>query len=384
MKRLTMYFDHNGEPYAINCDWLQYSVMLMDLEPRIFCPEGYRVELCQGNNIFEKRALVYDHQGRKTLTLLWKPYSSVLNPFTMTVQVANEGLYSGQIKASLDLVKQICFCQFNSIGRFDICCDFTMTNKRLGILKNLNSGAVYVERKTEGSNFWHEVNNKGFKHKQTHCLSWGSKTSEIKVKLYNKTRELGIGQTDTPEKPWIIKEWENAKLDPTNTWRLEFSLKSNGQLRWNERQITLDEIGNNYWLALTFIGLYESRFVTRFNQGKKCGHHNNDKRIYLLDLPKDSEVLYWQASTNHQSESSPAVKLLRTLMSNITNEALIADKLTFHSYQNTIQDCIHNYDLYNYFETTFGKPPHIYLEEIQANIGSGITKKIASPTQLMS
>lgn len=379
-----MYFKHHGEPYAINCDWLQYSVMLMDLEPRISCPHGYRIDLCQGNNIFQNRALVYDGQGRKLLTLLWKPYSSVLNPLVMTVQVANEGLYSGEIKRSLDLVKQIVFCTYNTIGRFDICCDFNMTNKRLGIVKNLNSGAVYVERKSEGSTFWHEVNKNGFKHKQLHCLSWGSKTTEIKVKLYNKTRELGIGQTDSPEKPWIIKEWDNAEIDKNQAWRLEFSLKSNGQLMWNNQNITLDEISNDYWLALTFCGLYENRFITRFNQGKKNGHHNNDKRIYLLDLPKDSEILYWQANQNHATESTPAIKLLRTLMANITNEALVCDTTTFKSYRDTIEFCIHHNQLYNYFEHTFGKPANEYLNEIEQNIGSGINQKIASPADLMS
>lgn len=384
MNTIKMHFKHHGEPYAINCDWLQFSVMLLDLEPLFKCPEGYRIDMCQGNNIFKHRALVYDNQGRKLLTLLWHPYSSVLNPFTMTVQVANESLYAGQIKNSLALLHNIVACQFNSIGRFDICCDFNMTNKRLGIVKNLNSGAAYVERKTEGSTFWHEVKQNGFKHKQLHCLSWGSKTTEIKVKLYNKTRELGLPETTEPEKPWIIKEWEAAKLDKLKTWRLEFSLKSNGQLRWNDRQITLDEISNPYWLALTYCDLYETRFITRFNEGKKSGHHNNDKRFYLLDLPKDGERLYWQESINHRTESTPAVKLLRTLIANITNEALAMDKIAFFSYRNTIQDIIHHNDLYNYFEHVFGEPSNIFLDKIQAQIGSGINEKIASPTQLMA
>ena len=128
---LLMYFTFNGSKFAINCDWLQYSVILNHTDPELRCPEGYRIELCQGTNVYQYRALVIDSAGRKELTLLWHPHSSSLNPLHMSVQVANEFLYSGKIASSLDLVKEIVDCTFNSIGRFDVCCDFEANNTTL-------------------------------------------------------------------------------------------------------------------------------------------------------------------------------------------------------------------------------------------------------------
>lgn len=380
----TMYFTFKNDNFAINCDWLQYSVTLVQREPTLTCPEGYRIEQCQGNNIFENRALVFDPHGRKLLTLLWKPYSSVLNPLIMTVQVANQGLYIGEIESSLNLVKQIVCCTFNSIGRFDVCCDFTMTDKRAEMVKHLNSGHIYVERKSEGSAFWHEIDQNGFKHKQTHCISWGSKTSEIKVKLYNKTRELGMTNGGEPEKPWIVEEWNKAGIDKTHAWRLEFSLKSNGQLRYKDRQVLLENIASPSWLARVFFDLYASRFVTRINQGKKKGHHNEDKRVYLIDLPRDGETLAWQTVSKRFTETQAAVKLLRNMLRNFQNEALVADKNLCREYADTVKMVIDTHNLWEYFERTFNEAPSTWLASVVNEAGQGINEKILSIDKLIN
>lgn len=384
LMEVAMFFDYHGCNYAVNCDWLQYSVFLGTTEPVFHCPDGYRIDMCQGNNIFEHRALVMDSHGIKILTLLWKPYSAIIKPYIMTVQVANIGLYTNQIKSSLDLLKQIVWCQFNSLGRIDICCDFEMTAERIKMVKHLNSGHYYVERKSEGSVFWHEISRKDKQKKNIHCLSWGSKTTEIKVKLYNKTRELGVGSTDEVEKPWIVDEWEKAHIDKLNAWRLEFSLKSNGQLRYKDRQILLDDIANNYWLATVFLDFYYNRFVTRINQGKRKGHKNGDKRVHLLDLPKEFTQIYWAQSESNKGESQPAIKLLRSMLSQLANESLVADKQLFSEYSQTILSVVTAHHLEDYFENRFGVNAADYLAGEAARAGSGINETIANPAKFLS
>lgn len=382
-KGLYMYFDYKGDNYCINCDWLQYSVVMDRTNPKFDCPDGYRIDLCQGNNIYEHRALVFDNHGRKLLTLLWKPYSSILDPLVMTVQIANESLYSGMIFDSHELLKKILPCYFNSIGRFDICCDFNMTNKRLDMVKHLNSGHYYVERKTEGSGFWHEVEKNGYKHKQTHCISWGSKTSEIKVKLYNKSRELGLPETDCPEKPWIIAAWDKAGLDKNTTWRLEFSLKSNGQLEWNKEPIKLNCVASPMWQFDLFANLYHKRFITRVNQGKKVGHKNNDKRIYLFDIPENMDQLSWAQTTTHDTEAEPAVQLLRAMLRNLDNEALKADKFLFEHYTTNICEVVNTHGLEDYFERCFGKPAITFFADMNEHMGSGINETTVAISKLI-
>lgn len=383
-KEVVMYFTYKQKKYCVNCDWLQYSVSLFQTDPQLRCPDGYRVEICQGTNIFQKRALVFDLHGRKTLTLLWQPYSAVLSPYLMTVQVANEGLYSGQINNSLVLLRSIVDCVFNGIGRFDLCCDFEATKQQLNIIKHLNSGKIYVERKKEGSTFWHETTQHGYKHKQLHCLSWGSKTSEIKTKLYHKSREIGLLDGNECEKPWISNEWEKNGMDTKNVWRLEFSCNSGGQMRYNERQLNLEDIGNPYWIACCFFDMYHKRFVTRMNEGKQKGHKNLDTQVELLLLPNEGEVLHWAETLQHETESQPAVKLLRSLMANLDNEVLATDRETYQAYAKTILEVVNQHNLSDYFQRYFLVDAYTYLRTRLNNVGSGINHKIMSPKQLMN
>lgn len=376
-----MHFIYENNGFCLNCDWLQYSVLTDSEEPEIICPDGYRLEIAQGNNIFENRALLFNNNGEKVLTLLWKPYSSVLNKRLMTVQVANKFLYTGMISKNFELVRQIVACSFNSVGRFDICLDFEANDEFIEAVKHLNSGHYYVQHKTEGSSWWHEVNKDNFKHKQTHCLTWGSPNSEIKVKLYHKSREQGLIGGDTPEKPWIVEEWEEAHFDKKNVWRLEFSLAGAGQLRWEKQLITLEMIENESWLRRVFFSLYHKRFVCRINQGKRQGHKNNDTRIYLVRLPIDGENLTWYEAPNLKSESKPAIELLRSLMRQVDNSAVMASKMMFESYGKMICEVIENYGLENYFKAVFEKDYTDYLAELYDKSGSGVYTMNLKPSR---
>lgn len=271
----------------VNCDWLQYSVLTHYEQPEIECPKGYRIEVMTGNNVFRHRAIVSDERGRKWLTMLWSPYSGKLNSRLMTVQIANWLLYSGGIKTADRVLHQIVECKFNSMGRIDVCGDFQITDSQLVTIKHLNSGHYYVQGKKEGSAWWHNVGSVGTtaKAKQLHCLTWGSPSSKIKTKLYNKSREQGVLDGGEPEKPYIIEQWRLAGWDITKVYRLEFSLSSSGQLLWRGQRITLDDVASADWLYDVFSLLLEKRFVIRKNQGKRQGHKNLDEIVPFWSVP---------------------------------------------------------------------------------------------------
>lgn len=389
-----MNFKFHDIAYSINCDWLQYSVRSKTANPELFVPDGYRLEIAQGTNIFENRALFFDACGRKVLTFLWKPYSKVIDENIITVQVANEFLYKGDLRDTLSLVKQVIDCEYNNIGRLDLCCDFEITDKQLQIIKHLNSNHYYAARKHEGSTWWHEVNQNGIKKKQIHCLTWGSAKSEIKVKLYNKSREQGlvggVVQPDAAEpaepeaaKPWIVENWKEMDMDVKKVWRLEFSLSGANQLRWGGRRITLDEVSNWSWIVRTFFDLYHNRFVLRVNQRKVSGHHNDDKRVELLDLPLDGEHLEWAENEREPRESKPAITLLRSLMRNLENEVLQVSKPIFNQYAQTIINLVESARLNNYFQTVFLSSPEEYFSELGKSIGCGKFDRVLPPSKFM-
>lgn len=382
-----MYFQYQSNKYCCNCDWLSFSVLTNEIEPEINCPDGLRLEICQGNNIFEHRALVYDGRGAKYLTLLWKPYSSVLPPNLMTCQVANEFLYlpAGQgIKWAFEDLQKIVDCTFNAVGRFDVCLDWESNEKRTEFLRHLNSNHIYVQRKSEGSVWWHSIENDYGHKKQLHCLSWGSKSSEIKVKIYHKSREQGLlSPPYEPDKPWIVEEWKQAEMDISNIWRLEFSFAGAGQLRWKGEVITLDKLADERWMLEVMCYCFESRFVTRLNQGKRLGHHNEDERVYLLRLPAAASALKWAEPKNAEHEIPASITLLRSLMRQLDNPVINCHRPTFETYATTILQIVQDHKLSGYFLRTYQAEPNEYFNELWENIGTGIHRTIPSPARLM-
>lgn len=380
-----MYFTSKGYKYCVNCDWLQFSVLTNEIDPEIVCPDGLRIEICQGNNIFEHRALVFDGRGAKYLTLLWKPYSKVLQPNLMTVQVANEFLYmSGAgIRWAWDDVQKIVDCTFNAIGRVDICLDFEGTEYRNEFLRHLNSGHYYVQGKREGSTWWHTVDSNNSTKKQLHCLSWGSKKSEIKVKVYHKSREQGILSGEEPEKPWIVSEWKENEMDVRNVWRLEFSLSGAGQLRYKNQVLTLDMISNDEWLLAMMLELFAARFICRENQGKREGHHNGDKRVYLLELPNAISQLKWTEPKGKDHEIPASIILLRSMMRQIDNPIIVCHRPTFETYATAILDIVRTHKLDGYFLRTYEEEAENYFNNLWNNVGAGIHHTTPSPARLM-
>lgn len=379
-----MISSYQNNTYCINLDWLQFSVHLTSPEPEIICPDGYRIELCQGNNIFANRALVFDARGAKMLTLLWTPYSKVLPSNLMTCQVANEFLYlDGQgIKWAWDTLQEIVDCTFNAIGRVDFCLDFQGSEQRTMFITNLATSRYYVQARKEGSNWWHELADG---RKQTHCLTWGSPKTEIKVKLYHKSREQGVldGNADNAEKPWIVREWQAAQMDITNVWRLEFSLQGVGQLRWNGQPITLDNLMDTAWISQVYCELYANRYITRENKGRRKGHKNEDPRVTLFPLPLRASHLKWQDAKLEHHDLPAAITLLRSLMRQIDNPAVVASRQVFDYYASTITNVIRDYALEGYFRRTWEDSSTNYFANLWQDVGQGLHTTIASPTRLM-
>lgn len=377
-----MIFEYNNNKFSINCDWLQYSVIVFQEDVALRQVPGYRIELCQGNNIFRRRAIVYDNMGRKYLTLMWCPYSSRLNSMLMTVQVANELLYGGMVHESFRLLQCIVDCHFNSMGRIDLCCDFEINEDKLKMLNDINDGSLYVERKKEGSSWWHAINaGNGFFAKQCHCLTWGSQSSEIKVKVYCKSRELGLIGGERSEdsdpvehKPYIVAEWKLNKMNIKKVWRIEFSLSGANQLRTKNQAILLDHVASSEWQLNTFFGLYHKRFVIRKNQGLRSGHHNTDERVYLIDLPKNGNHLTWFPGNPPSPFNSNAIPIVRAMMNKITEPAIMANDEVYTSYACAIQQIVASNGLFNWFRNRFGSEVQSYFELMYQSVGCQIVE----------
>lgn len=386
-----MFFDYNNTTYCVNCDWLQYSVITTENDPSICCPSDCRVDCFTGNNVFRDRAIVSDAYGEPLFTALWHPHSRIIRSDLMTIQHHNRILYNSGIMLTHGLVQQFAPCNFNSVGRIDVCLDFEVTPYHWRVIRGLFDGSLYVSGKSQGSVWWHEGSYMGVKVRQPHCLSWGSPNSEIKVKLYNKSLEQGVdeesqrkareaGRECLPLKPWIVNEWRRAGMDVSRVWRLEFSLHSSGQLAWNGRPIVLSEVVSSDWLWGVFCDCYRRRFVVRRNEGRRSAHKNEDSIVEFLRLPSSDIKIHWAECQHEDMEGMEGITLLRRLLKDLENPAVRADDALFNSLAGSIYHLLERPGMRSFFVHYFGDDPDVYLQRLFDDGGRGIHDSIPSPS----
>ena len=386
-KMQVIYDKHN---FCINLDWLSFSVRLVDADAELQCPDGYRLELLTGNNIYKYRFILYDAAGRKLITALWHPYSSTLDKLVAHVQFANCTLYSEERFQLWDLLLRVWDCEFNSMSRIDICCDFDATDFQHGVIRRLGDGRCYVQGKREGSRFWHEENvpvgpNETKKRVVYHCISWGSKTSEIKVKLYWKSREQGMvveeGQEPHPEKPYIVEEWRELGMNLRNVWRLEFSLSSSGQLSFDGKRLTLEEVLRPHWFCRVLSALLESRFVVRRNDGRRTSKHNNDRIVDFISLPFDKLRFRWKESSEIKYEDAANVSILRKLLQQLESPVCQANSIVFDSVADAIKSVVTQCHLEEWCQRRLGESIESYLDAKLELVGLGAVAVEPTPSR---
>lgn len=119
---------------------------------------------------------------------------------------------------------------YRRISRLDLCLDFNTFDwgRRVpnfiqsyvkGRFTKLNQSRLCAH----GEDVWSR--------REWNSLKWGSFTSSVQTKLYNKSKEL----SEVKEKAYIRQAWKAAGLDvKADVWRLEFSLTS--QIRGFRRE----------------------------------------------------------------------------------------------------------------------------------------------------
>ena len=379
-KYKTMLFRYKKRNYALFIDWLSFSVTMLRPDDELNCPKGYRLENYDGNNIFKKRAILFDNQGTKLITMLWQPHSTLLSKNLMTVQFSNEVLYFERERECITLLSQVCEHMFNSFSRLDVCLDFQVNDTQSAIIRKLFNGSMYVQGKAEGSIFWHESEYKGIKSRAPHCLSWGSPTSKIRCKLYNKSREQNLlSEGKDPEKPYIVDIWKSAGFDILRMWRLEFSLNSTGQMQWAGKNITWDEYFDCNWWYMLFLSLYTNRFIVRKNEGKREGHKNNDRIVSFIELPTMSKELKWKKS--EEPESRPeVVSAIRRAMRELESPICQSSVYIFDAQSAALRRLVEHTGMGAWFLVRYGKSVYQYCDEMGQNVGAGSFKVGLKPS----
>lgn len=367
----------NDQELLLFIDWLGLSVRLQG-EPRPL--PGYIWKEYSATNVWGKRRVLWTEEGDRVLTLLSEPRNSLLDKNAGLVEVENEWLYHGG-GADAILAKLLESINYEILGlsRLDLCVDFNPTESQKDIIMGLAQDRYYVGGKRSGSGFWStntcEKLCKDWLYKKIpHSQSWGHKTSEIKWKLYYKTRELyEAGGWKFAHKPYIIDQWRIHGLDTSNVWRLEVSCKHLNNTQLYGERVDLGVISRDR--ASFWVSLYLQRFKVRCNSGHK--DRTNDREIEFLPVPKIPKGVD-KAPSKRLAEHQGRITLLRHLVASLDDEHVLLDQPSRYTVFQAIADIVQRDALDNYFHAMTG----YYVDEFIAAKDDEATKQWESELQL--
>lgn len=286
---------------CVNLDWLEVHAREPINQPRdatYYMEKGFIVHIRDyGTRVYRQMFVLEGNDGENLLEIRRDPASQGLNgihdPNECHIRLCNRTCY-------FDNAAQA-FSQFLSehgytdirISRVDICLDFVKFDKgddpqafvrryfRHKYAK-INQGRI----SSHGEDTWTG--------QEWNSLSWGSKTSAVTTKMYNKTMELHDTKTDTFKKPYIrqawqlchmIDNWQRCTLngEVVYVWRVEFSLRSSVK-GWVP--IEIDGNPKNYQSLRNTLECYEGRDKLLVMFASLANHYFHFKK-YKIGKRKD-------------------------------------------------------------------------------------------------
>lgn len=272
---------------CVNIDWLEIHV-LEDLtrspvDANYFQKYGYRVHKRDyGTPMYSEMFSIDDEYGRPWLEVRRNPYSKksdggIFADNACHIRLSNKACYSPLALYDLRMFLLAHNYEYRNITRVDICNDFNN-------FENGDAPAVFLEKYMAGR--YHKIglsrvhlygrdiipgslivyddSGRKCKHPKIYqnglevaahgydnaynltfnSVKWGSPTSAINTKLYNKSMEM----SQVKQKFHIIDSWKAAGLDTKHdVWRLEFSICSDA------RDWVADASGETFHLGLSEI-----------------------------------------------------------------------------------------------------------------------------------
>lgn len=297
------------QPRCINIDWLEVHVrepLLVPHDAQYYRSCGYHVQEREyGTRVYREMFTIYSNDNHPLFEVRRNPASSGLNgihdPNESHIRLVNRACYFDNAADMLErFLIQHEYTEVR-ISRIDICLDFAYFDsgddpadfvRRYFHRKyaKVNQGRIHAH----GSDTWTG---------QTwNSLSWGSKSSCVSTKLYNKTMELYDPKSDSYAKPYIrtawqqcgiVDDWERCTKDgnKVNVWRLEFSLSSavknwvlihlNGDLKKKQSlRNTLDCYRDRERMLVVFASLVQHYFHFKYYEEGVIKYRCKDKQLF--------------------------------------------------------------------------------------------------------
>ena len=259
---------------CVNLDWLElhaYEPIMTSLNADYFRRQGFHVEEREyGTRVYKEMFTLLDGHGYGMIEIRRNPSSQGpegIHQFNEChIRLTNRTCYWDNAADMLN--KFVTKYQYYNvrISRVDICYDFSTFDKGddpAAFIRRyfkhkyakINQGRIH----SHGEDTWSG--------QEWNSLSWGSKTSPVSTKMYDKTMELYNAKLDTYNKTYIRHAWLLCGLiddldrctlngQQVKVWRVEFSLTSAVR---NWCAIELVRITHNYQSLPITRDVYSSR-----------------------------------------------------------------------------------------------------------------------------
>lgn len=244
---------------VLGIDWLQLNCHIDRSEYKWMDIYEER-ELPYQTPMFSKVSELYFKGHKRICTITYRPKTPQMHPNMHLIKFDNWVLYANDLHTFIPEFLSENNITFKNITQIDVCGDFiNFANNRKpeNLIKYYLSGKyAKIGRGGYSSIGTHSTNGKNKYHVTHDYLRFGSGTSSLLTRLYNKSKE----QREKTYKPWIREKWESSKLlqhqpkeaqriHPLGTpqldiWRLEFSIKSSrvGTLDTDTGELTLTDL----------------------------------------------------------------------------------------------------------------------------------------------
>lgn len=259
---------------CINLDWLEvhaYEPIMQPHTAAYYRNKGYHVEEREyGTRVYREMFTILDNHGYGLIEVRRNPASQgtlgIHSENECHIRLTNRTCYFDNAAKLLDdFLKKHEYYNVR-ISRVDICLDFTAFDKGddpssfvrryfKHRYAKINQGRIH----SHGEDTWSG--------QEWNSLSWGSKSSPVSTKMYDKTLELYNPKFNTFGKPYIRQAWLlSGLIDNLDTctlkgqsvkvWRVEFSLTSSVR---NWVPIEIDGKRHNYQSLQNTLETYYSR-----------------------------------------------------------------------------------------------------------------------------
>lgn len=322
-------------PYAINVDWLQvycHDDNLGFLHDIYYGVSAYEFKLLpHGTRHFKELWEVIDEDGEKYAIIQRVPHSSIISADGAIIQLCNRELYRPYYASNFIVFLSSHHFRYKSISRLDICFDSNYLYKKLKhskLIKDLMTGVVLKNNQSKVAWNFNAIANVG-KPMECNSCSFGSKSSSVSTKMYNKTLEM----KEQKQKPYIIESWgyNGLNLD-MDVWRIEISIKSDASttIRTDSGEIFRLDPDSLRMQELTediFFSYAEKYFSFKRNNGTK----NKTRMTDLPIFPKERSITLRPIRITEEKDSGRSDRIFLKKLHSLLNANENMDKQTWGS-----------------------------------------------------